>query len=192
MTSEGYDSEEEQSQELLLRTGSNMIEDDGVDEYAMPSRTDGRGYDARCPISGCAVGTGPSSSRTIVPESDPRNYGYYTSLLSDGPSGCVIDNAPVHVSPFGAREDECAPSGGGVVGHVYGAEVDRRVDFHMSEEDIDTFVGKDYPFVLRLSKIGSRVVKNIAFNTHVFMKGRSNSVFREEFELSTDMPGNLF
>ena len=192
MTSPGYDSEEEQSQELLLRTGSNMIEDDGVGEHETPLRNDGRGYGARCSISGCVVGTDPLNLRTIVPESDPRDYGYDASLLSDGPSGCVIDNAPVHVSPFVERETGYVSGGGGAVGHVYGSEVDRRVNFHMSEEDIDTFVGRDYPFVLRVSKIGSRVIKNIAFNTPVFMKGRTNSEFREEFDLSTDMAGNLF
>lgn len=179
-----------------------MIEDDGEEGYMIPSRNNGRGYHTRpfdasddddrgrCPISGCVVGVDPSNTRTIVPESDPQDYGFETSLCSTGPSGYIIDNAPVRVSPFGDRGSESVPGGDG--GHVYGSEVNRHVDFYMSDEDTDLFFGRDYPFVLRLSKIGSRVNKNIAFNTHFFLKGRSNSIFREEFDLSTDMQGNLF
>ena len=65
---EQYFLEEEQSQELLSRTGSNIIEDNGEEDYMVPSRNDGQGYHARsfdasdeddrgrCPIPGCVVG----------------------------------------------------------------------------------------------------------------------------------------
>ena len=190
------------AEDIILRADSNMIESDSCGEdYLGPVVDGGRGYDARpssgscdgyrgrCSISGLPVGADAFHSRTTVPETEPQDYGYHTSLCAPGPSGGVVGDAPVHVSPCGNMGAGAVPGGDG--GHVYGSEVDRRVDFRMSEEDIDQFVGRDYPFVLRLSKIGSRVVKNIGFKTNVFLKGRSTTAFREEFELSTDMPGNL-
>ena len=34
--------------------------------------------------------------------------------------------------------------------------------------------------------------KNISFNKSVLLKGRTNTLFRDEFELSTNMLGDLF
>ena len=184
MTYEQDFTDDNQSQGYLLRSDSNMIEDDGGgDEYLGPVRDDGRGYDTRpssasgagyrgrCPISGLAAGADSINSRTVVPESDPQDYGYDTSLYAPGPSGYVIDNAPIHVSPFADREGVSVLGGGGDGGRVYGSEVDRHVAFQMSEEDIDLFVGRDYPFVLRLSKIGSRVIKKHCVQHACLLKG---------------------
>ena len=134
MTYEQDFTEEDQSRGFLRRSDSNMIEDDGgSDECLGPARDDRQGYNARpssascdeyrgrCPISGLAMGADSINLHTVVPESDPQDYGYDTSLYAPGPSGYVVDNAPIHVSPFGDWEGMSVLGGGGDGGRVYGS-----------------------------------------------------------------------
>ena len=203
-------SDEEQSQELLTRADSNMVEDSCEDDGVSASREDGRGYQThphlnqKDAVHGSGYrfvlpgGVASSSTRTVIPETYPCNYDYAPIY--------EIDNAPIHRSYFvspaekkrnavvhedddGSDDVETVNGGGG---RTYGSELNRHVEFYMTDDDIAHFITKDYPFVLRLHKIGSKVHKNISFNKSVLLKGRTNTVFRDEFELSTDMPGDLF
>ena len=97
-------SDEEQSQELLTRSNSNMVEDSCDDDGVGASREDGRGYqkhphlNQKDAVHGSGYrfvlpgGVASPSTRTVVPETDPRNYAYAPIY--------EIDNAPIQRSYF--------------------------------------------------------------------------------------------
>ena len=166
-------STEEESQELLPPRFSDFTTDRSDNQDMLPPRFDGRGYimtrDSADLDRQIESGYQLAMLEPIVPDrappdvhqydvpsalqAPPSNYASETEPQSYGFGSASISEDAAYVSPI--KEGVGDVSGDN--NDQYGSAFNRDVSFTMSDFDIDIFVAKDYPFVLRLSKTSSRV-----------------------------------
>ena len=95
------------------------------------------------------------------------------------------------VAPVGNNDGAYVPDAANDADQ-YGFEQSRVVEFSMPEDEIEYFIDRDYSFVVRLMKVGSRATKSIAFKLPFFLKGPDGNMYRNEFGMSTNMRGDLY
>ena len=107
------------------------------------------------------------------------------------PADGVAVTGSSHVAPGGDSDGVLDPDVG-TDADQYGFEQSRVVEFNMPDDEIEYFIDRDYSFVVRLMKIGSRATKSIAFKHSFFLKGPDGGMYRDEFGMSTNMRGDLY